>query len=150
MAIMPTRLSVQVPEGLPKKLAELAGSSKKMGDYLTVLIEKLYADMAEGLHVEEINPVLSPTLPSNDMDMSFYYNELKKVDSYWSLGTTPWGDKIICHLTVGGVTRSAVGHSDDQALYKTYTMFKLPLPVTMCVENNSVETVYAKNLGSEG
>lgn len=33
----------------------------------------------------------------------------------WSVSYTPWGDRIICHLTIGGITRSSTGEPDSQA-----------------------------------
>lgn len=33
----------------------------------------------------------------------------------WSVSYTPWGDRIICHLTISGVTRSSTGEPDSQA-----------------------------------
>ncbi len=32
----------------------------------------------------------------------------------WSVTYTPWGDRIICHLTLHGVTRSSTGEADNQ------------------------------------
>lgn len=33
----------------------------------------------------------------------------------WSVSYTPWGDRIICHLTISGITRSSTGEPDSQA-----------------------------------
>lgn len=33
----------------------------------------------------------------------------------WSVTYTPWSDRIICHLTIHGVTRSSTGEPDSQA-----------------------------------
>lgn len=42
-----TRMSLNVPEDVPVKLAELAGGVKKMGNYLTILIRQAHASQAE-------------------------------------------------------------------------------------------------------
>lgn len=33
----------------------------------------------------------------------------------WSVSYTPWGERIICHLTVNGVTRSSTGEPDSDS-----------------------------------
>ncbi len=33
----------------------------------------------------------------------------------WAVSYTPWGDKIICNLTIAGITRSSTGEPDEQA-----------------------------------
>jgi len=33
----------------------------------------------------------------------------------WAVSYTPWGDRLICHLTIAGVTRSSTGEPDEQA-----------------------------------
>lgn len=44
-----------------------------------------------------------------------YQNRLDEVCGLdWSVTYTPWGDKIICHLTIGGITRSSTGESDSR------------------------------------
>lgn len=48
---------------------------------------------------------------------------LNAKDPAWSVSYTPWGDKIICHLTVNGVTRSAVAATDRDAFIKAFRMF---------------------------
>lgn len=45
-----------------------------------------------------------------------YQNRLDEVCGFnWSVSYTPWGDKIICHLTIDGVTRSATGEPSEQS-----------------------------------
>lgn len=45
-----------------------------------------------------------------------YQNRLDAVCGLdWSVTYTPWGNKIVCHLTIGGVTRSSTGEPDKQA-----------------------------------
>lgn len=49
-------------------------------------------------------------------DMRAYMNRLDEVCGMdWSVTFTPWGDRIVCHLTIGGVTRSSTGESDSQS-----------------------------------
>lgn len=47
----------------------------------------------------------------------------------WSVTYTPWGDHIVCHLTIHGVTRSssdkAPGASEVQAFKRACAMFGL-------------------------
>jgi hypothetical protein len=33
----------------------------------------------------------------------------------WSVSYTPWGDRIICHLTIQGITRSSTGEPDSES-----------------------------------
>jgi hypothetical protein len=45
-----------------------------------------------------------------------YQNRLDEVcGADWSVTYSPWGDKIVCHLTIGGITRSSTGEPDSQA-----------------------------------
>lgn len=49
-------------------------------------------------------------------DVRAYQNRLDEVCGLdWSVSYTPWGDRIICHLTISGVTRSSTGESDSQS-----------------------------------
>jgi len=49
-----------------------------------------------------------PTLP--------YQNRLDEICSLaWSVTYTPWGERVICHLTINGITRSSTGEADSNA-----------------------------------
>lgn len=49
-------------------------------------------------------------------DLRAYQNRLDEVCGLdWSVTYTPWGDRIVCHLTINGVTRSSVGEADSQS-----------------------------------
>ena len=49
-------------------------------------------------------------------DLRAYQNRLDEVCGMdWSVTYTPWGDRIVCHLTIHGVTRSSVGEADTQS-----------------------------------
>lgn len=49
-------------------------------------------------------------------DVRAYQDRLDAVCGLdWSVSYTPWGDRIICHVTVGGVTRSSTGEGDSQS-----------------------------------
>jgi hypothetical protein len=49
-------------------------------------------------------------------DLRAYQNRLDEVCSLdWSVTYTGWGERLICHLTIGGVTRSSTGEPDMQA-----------------------------------
>lgn len=49
-------------------------------------------------------------------DLRVYQNRLDEVCGLdWSVTYTPWGDRIICHLMIGGVTRSSTGEGDSQS-----------------------------------
>ena len=46
-----------------------------------------------------------------------YQNRLDEVCGMdWSVSYTPWGDRIVCHLTIDGVTRSSTGEPDSADL----------------------------------
>jgi len=43
-------------------------------------------------------------------DLRAYQNRLDEVCGLeWSVNYTPWGDRIVCHLTIGKITRSSTG-----------------------------------------
>ncbi len=49
-------------------------------------------------------------------DLRAYQNRLDEVCGMdWSVTYTPWSDKIVCHLTIAGVTRSSTGEADSQS-----------------------------------
>jgi len=46
-------------------------------------------------------------------DLRAYQNRLDELCGLnWSATYTPWGERIICHLTINGVTRSSTGEAD--------------------------------------
>lgn len=50
-------------------------------------------------------------------DLRAYQNRLDEVLGLdWSVTYTPWGDdRIVCHLTIAGITRSSTGEADSQS-----------------------------------
>lgn len=47
-------------------------------------------------------------------DLRAYQNRLDEVCGLdWSATYTPWGDRIICHVTINGITRSSTGEADS-------------------------------------
>lgn len=49
-------------------------------------------------------------------DLRAYQNRLDEVCGIdWSVTYTPWGDRIVCHLTIQGITRSSTGEPDSQS-----------------------------------
>lgn len=49
-------------------------------------------------------------------DLRAYQDRLDDVCGLdWSVSYTPWGDRIICHVTIKGVTRSSTGEADARA-----------------------------------
>jgi hypothetical protein len=49
-------------------------------------------------------------------DLRAYQNRLDEVcGGDWSVSYTPWGDRIICNLTIFGVTRSSTGEPDNDS-----------------------------------
>lgn len=58
----------------------------------------------------EISNDKSTALATTEIDIKHYHNRLDKAAGMgWSVAYTPWGDRIVCHLTIDGVTRSNVG-----------------------------------------
>ena len=46
-------------------------------------------------------------------DLRAYQNRLDEICGInWSVSYAPWGERIICHLTINGVTRSSTGESN--------------------------------------
>ena len=49
-------------------------------------------------------------------DLRAYQNRLDEVCGMeWSVSYTPWSDRIICHVTINGITRSSTGEPDSDA-----------------------------------
>ncbi|HMN28883.1 MAG TPA: hypothetical protein PKE45_12100 [Caldilineaceae bacterium] len=63
-----------------------------------------------------VNPEGSKALGLAYADLRAYQNRLDEVCGLdWSVSYTPWGERIICHLTIRGITRSSTGEPDSQA-----------------------------------
>lgn len=55
-------------------------------------------------------------LAETHVDVRAYQNRLDETCGMdWSVSYLPWDDRIICHLTIGGVTRSSTGEADNDA-----------------------------------
>lgn len=49
-------------------------------------------------------------------DTRAYQNRLDEVCGMdWAVSYTPWGERIICHLTINGITRSSTGEPDSDS-----------------------------------
>lgn len=49
-------------------------------------------------------------------DLRVYQNRLDELCGMdWSVTYTPWGERVICHLTINGITRSSTGEADSNA-----------------------------------
>jgi len=49
-------------------------------------------------------------------DLRAYQNRLDEVCGMdWAVTYTPWGERLVCNLTIHGVTRSSTGEADSQA-----------------------------------
>lgn len=49
-------------------------------------------------------------------DLRAYQNRLDEVCGLeWAVSYTSWGERIICHLTIGGITRSSTGEADSDS-----------------------------------
>ena len=49
-------------------------------------------------------------------DLRAYQNRLDDICGLaWSVTYAPWGERIVCHLTIQGITRSSSGEPDSQA-----------------------------------
>mgnify|MGYP006946110877 FL=1 len=49
-------------------------------------------------------------------ELRAYQNRLDEVCGLdWSVSYLPWGERIICHLTIHGITRSSTGEPDGDA-----------------------------------
>ncbi|MCC6166525.1 MAG: hypothetical protein IT329_04785 [Caldilineaceae bacterium] len=49
-------------------------------------------------------------------DLRAYQNRLDELcGANWAVSYTPWGERIVCNLTIYGVTRSSTGEADSQS-----------------------------------
>jgi hypothetical protein len=49
-------------------------------------------------------------------DLRAYQNRLDEVcGANWSVSYTPWGERLVCNLTIFGVTRSSTGEPDSES-----------------------------------
>lgn len=50
------------------------------------------------------------------------FNAMHGVDN-WSNTFQPWGERVICHITIKSTTRSAVGNSEEESFLKAFGYF---------------------------
>lgn len=89
----------------------------------TTKLEELLHELSKPFHPAEIywkpgslNSDKSKALALPYATLRAYQQRLDEVCGLaWAVTYTPWGDKIVCHLTIGGVTRSSTGEPDSQA-----------------------------------
>jgi len=63
-----------------------------------------------------VNADLDKALAVAHVDLRAYQNRLDEVCGLdWAVSHTPWGERIICHLTINGITRSSTGEPDSDA-----------------------------------
>jgi len=64
-----------------------------------------------------VNADLDKALAVAHVDLRAYQNRLDEVCGLdWAVSHTPWGERIICHLTINGITRSSTGEPDSDDL----------------------------------
>lgn len=64
-----------------------------------------------------VNADLGKALALAHADLRAYQNRLDEVCGLdWSVSYTPWGERIICHLTINGITRSSAAEPDSDDL----------------------------------
>ena len=78
-------------------------------------------------------------------NMQWMKQVLDKFDTQWACAFTPWGEKIICHITVNGVTRSHSHTSEDGAFERAFLMH---IDDDLCLTSRPVDTHIARYLKS--
>lgn len=86
-------------------------------------MENILAELAKPFHPSHItwkpgvfNRDKTKALGLAYADLRAYQNRLDEVIGLnWSVTYTPWGDRLVCHLTIDGVTRSSTGEPDGQS-----------------------------------
>jgi hypothetical protein len=87
------------------------------------MTDQLFKDLRKPFHpsiVEwkpgALNQDRTKALAMPFADVRTYQDRLDQVCALrWSVTFTPWGERLICHLTIDGVTRSSTGEGDSQA-----------------------------------
>ena len=87
------------------------------------MTDKLFQELRKPFHPSIIewkpgalNQDKTKALAMPYADLRAYQDRLDQVCGLrWSVTFTPWGDRIIAHLTIHGVTRSSTGEPDSQA-----------------------------------
>lgn len=82
---------------------------------------KILAELAKPFHPARITWKPGALSGKRDKALALAYADLRAYQSRldevcgidWSATYTPWGDRIICHLTIGGITRSSTGEADS-------------------------------------
>ncbi|MCX6047860.1 MAG: hypothetical protein NT075_22400 [Chloroflexi bacterium] len=65
--------------------------------------------------VDRLSQDQTKALAVPSVTLRAYLNRLDQVCGLaWSVTYTPWGERLVCHLTIHGVTRSSTGELDSQ------------------------------------
>lgn len=83
--------------------------------------DKILAELAKPFHPSRITWKPGALTGKKDKALALAYADLRayqtRLDEVcgidWSATYTPWGDRIICHLTINGITRSSTGEADS-------------------------------------
>lgn len=84
--------------------------------------EKILAELSKPFHPSAVEWKPGATAKDGTKAMALAYVDVRgyqnRLDDLlglaWSVTYTTWADRIICHLTIDGVTRSATGEADAQ------------------------------------
>lgn len=82
---------------------------------------KILTELAKPFHPSRITWKPGALSGKKDKALALAYADLRAYQSRldevcgldWSATYTPWGDRIICHVTIAGVTRSSTGEADS-------------------------------------
>lgn len=90
-------------------------------------INHIFAQLQEPFHPTLVTwRVTSQNQVEAQADLRAYQNRLNEVCGLdWSVSYTPWGDRLICHITIKGVTRSSTGSTEHEAFVNASAMFGL-------------------------
>lgn len=87
------------------------------------MITDIQRQLQEPFPIDDISWLPGATTKDKDKCLALAYADLRayqnRLDDIfgmdWSVSYTPWGDRIICHVTINGITRSSTGEPDAQS-----------------------------------
>lgn len=91
--------------------------------YNTEMLGKIMVELRKPFHPTQVTWKPGAMAKSGNKALALAYADLRayqnRLDELcganWSVSYTPWGERIVCNLTIYGVTRSSTGEADSQS-----------------------------------
>ncbi len=115
--------SAHDPMALPRKCTCTNGFMRKDRAMSNEEMNNILAQLSQPFHPSRITWRPGALTGKKDKALALAYADLRAYQNRldetcgmnWSVSYTPWAERIICHLTINGITRSSTGEPDSDS-----------------------------------